>query len=142
MNIVSPAFAASVVIVVLAYRRIPPGWRVRFLLVCSYAWYATLSWWFPVALLVLTAVTWGLARRMSSASSGRGWLLGTGICFTVSSLALLKYSDGAVVRAEALIRGLGFGWDTRTLAVLLPIGMSFYALQAISYLVDVLKARN
>ena len=136
MTIVSLEFAALVALALVIHNRIPRRWRSGFLLICSYTFYATFSWHFLIALLVLTAVTWVAARRIATSPSARSWTLATGVGVAVLFLFLLKYTSFFVARARQLLDGHGIEWDTRTLVILLPVGMSFYVLQAISYMVD------
>jgi D-alanyl-lipoteichoic acid acyltransferase DltB (MBOAT superfamily) len=136
MSIVSLQFVGFVLIALLVYYRLSVRWQNLFLLACSYAFYALVCWWFPAVLLAVTLVTHLTARRIETAQAHARAFLVLGICLNLCALLSLKYADFMVARVQELLSSLGITWDTTTLHVLLPVGLSFYVLQAISYLVD------
>jgi alginate O-acetyltransferase complex protein AlgI len=93
------------------------------------------GWWDArfIALLVgqITA-TWLLAR--GHGRTGRAALLYAGIVLNLASLATFKYLDFLLASAEELI-----GSALPRAHILLPIGISFFSFQLISYLVDRLR---
>ena len=75
-----------------------------------------------------------------AATSGRGArrrLLTLGVALLVGLLIVFKYTGFFVQVAESLARAGGLPARHLVLHVLLPIGISFYTFQAISYLLDV-----
>jgi len=118
------------------YYLTPGRWRSLTLLLGSYAFYA---WWRVdfLALLILTTVWTYATGRMIRRSDGRRakvWT-GIGVAGCLATLGAFKYLDFFVDSFAALIgtdaAGLGVHWR-----ILLPIGISFYVFQSISYLVD------
>jgi len=109
-------------------------WRNALLLGVSVLFYA---WGEPVYVaLFMTSiiVNWGLAVAMGRAASGRARLLALGIILNLLGIGVFKYGNFIV---ENLAHVLGVTWMIPRIA--LPIGISFYTFQAISYLVDVYK---
>ena len=108
------------------------------LLVASYAFYATFGE--PVLLAALAAVTvvsYACAVGMEARPAARRALLWLGIGVALSTLAVLKY--GALLTEGVTALGSLAGVPSRHSPghVLAAIGVSYYVLQAVSYLLDV-----
>lgn len=56
------------------------------------------------------------------------------------ALAYFKYADFAIGNFNLVIKNIEPAWEMKLLGIALPIGISFYTFQAISYLVDVKRA--
>lgn len=111
------------------------------LLAASYLFYGWWDWRFLGLILVTTVTTWGTALmsvRARRQPARRAWS-SAGIAVNLAILLAFKYFN---FFSENLSRLLGaFGWnvDWVTVDVLLPVGISFYTFQAISYQVDVYR---
>jgi alginate O-acetyltransferase complex protein AlgI len=122
------------------YAVLPARWRTAWILVCSYAFYA---WWRPDFALVFVASTVAAflvgqrvgAWRESRPRAAR-CALAAGITVQLATLAYFKYAEFGVDSLNALLVGWGAA-PLPALSVILPIGISFYVFQAISYMVDV-----
>jgi alginate O-acetyltransferase complex protein AlgI len=108
------------------------------ILILSWAFYA---WWrvdFLALLAAVTVFTFLVARAMDAAgprSPAGGRLLLLGLLGNLGVLAYFKYANFGVASFNDLLAGLGLqplGWTE----ILLPIGLSFYVLQSVSYLID------
>jgi len=132
-------FAAFLVIVGCGYHLCPLAWRRAYLVVSSYAFYCTWSVVFAVLLLGVTAVAFVLGKRLGGNGSDaqrRRWLV-AGILLLLLPLAAFKYLGGLhVLLAERLGE---FSWTSHLAAMNLvgPVGISYYTLKLISYLIDV-----
>jgi alginate O-acetyltransferase complex protein AlgI len=108
-----------------------------FIIVASYVFYGYADWRFC---LLLAAITLGnqwaallIARTRSE--RGRSWLLGGAVALDLLTLGVFKYYAFFV---ENVDRALGpFSLPLPLLTIALPIGVSFFTFQAISYVVDV-----
>jgi alginate O-acetyltransferase complex protein AlgI len=93
------------------------------------------GWWdirFVPLLLGQVVLTWGLVGIHFR--TGARWPLRFGICANLTVLGLFKYVDflfGVLEQA--------FSLSFPRAALILPIGISFYTFQVVSYLVDVLR---
>ncbi len=139
MNIVTHSFAGFVLVVLALYYLLPRRPQNILLLGASYVFYATWSIEFPFILFAVTLVNFVLAQRLQQTEANtaerRRWLrIGTG--FNLFVLVLFKYAGFFVEDVTAQLSTWGID-HTEGLEILLPIGMSFYILQAISYLIDV-----
>lgn len=121
MTIVSTGFAAFVVATLGVYHVLPRRTRIYWLLLVSYVFYALAAWRFVPVLALVTIVTFALGPRVGPADpAGRRWLW-VGIAFNVAVLAGLR----SWFRAEPFA------------GPFVVLGLAFYSLQAMSYLLDV-----
>src|ERR1700732_384285 len=102
------------------------------LIVASLVFY---GWWdarFIILLVGQISASWLLA--WIAARIGKSWPLYAGIVLNLASLATFKYLDFLLASVQALI-----GVELPRAHILLPIGISFFSFQLISYLVDRLR---
>ncbi|MBD3307295.1 hypothetical protein GF339_12715 [candidate division KSB3 bacterium] len=135
MNLISLQFFGFVGLVLVVYYLLPRRAQNYWLLAMSYGFYLTWSWQFPLILAGMTGWTFFLAQKLQADQSRRRVWLYLGIGGNLGVLLLFKYADFFVPQMASLISRLGM--NVKGIQILLPIGMSFYILQAISYLLDV-----
>lgn len=138
----SPTFLFLFLPAVLTGVWVAPVWLRRFILLGAglffYAWGVQT---FVLVIVASTFLDWALARLMTvSAARGRSrlkrtWLI-IGVLQNVGLLAWFKYATFASWQIDRLAETLGLG-SPGTLEILLPIGISFFTFEKISYLVDV-----
>ena len=125
----------------LLYAAAPRGWRNAVLMLSSWVFYA---WWTPAFLTMLvglTVLSWtgGLAIDRSAARPAlRRGILIVLLAINLALLCFYKYANIVVANINELLGWAGavpIHWQK----VVLPIGLSFIVLQAISYLVDVYR---
>ena len=133
------AFAPAFLLGFYALRR--QSWRVAFMALASYAFYAYANHFYPLLLLTATLWAWGAALLLDRVAEERRraamWL---GIAGPLAVLVAFKYTAFLVGDTASLVETLtGRGFPTlKTFArVVLPVGTSFYTFEAISYVVDV-----
>ncbi|HUU34550.1 MAG TPA: MBOAT family O-acyltransferase [Vicinamibacterales bacterium] len=147
MNFVSWAFAALFLVVFAARltigrRKIEPAY-VAVLIVASLVFY---GWHVPAYLPVLMSsalVDFLVARamgRLAPAQPGRRRaLLIVSLAANLGLLAFFKYGDFATHAAEDLGALLGRAWRLPEANLVLPMGISFYTFQTLSYTIDVYR---
>lgn len=113
--------------------------RKLVLLVASYVFYAAWDWRFLSLILFSTTIDFVAGLRIHASDRGRkGWLwLSLGVNLGV--LGLFKYCDFFLASAARLIEPLGF--ETGTLQIILPVGISFFTFQTMSYTIDVYRRK-
>ncbi len=128
-----PAFAICYLLASLAKgNRVKNGVLVAF----SLLFYA---WGEPVYVFLLIAcalLNWLFGRWLDKAKKGRGLLLAFGLVCNLAILGTFKYLG---FFADLLGR---FGLSVQVPELALPIGISFYTFQSISYLVDVYRKES
>ncbi|MCD8086062.1 MAG: MBOAT family protein [Clostridiales bacterium] len=131
MSFTSLEFLCFLPVVTALYWLCPQRQRWAVLLAASYGFYMSWAPWTGLLLAGATLLSWLAGRRIAAATSlglRRLWLaLGCG--GPLACLALFKYADFALETVGSdLVLGL-----------VLPIGISFYTFQTLSYVVDVYR---
>lgn len=115
-------------------------WQL-FILAASYFFYGYYDWRFCFLLGGSTLVNQFVAVRIHQSESERArraWLT-AGVIANLGGLAYFKYYDFFVSNTTNLLARLGLGVHPTIVAVALPIGISFFTFQALSYIVDVYR---
>ncbi|MFN4091844.1 MAG: MBOAT family O-acyltransferase [Brevundimonas sp.] len=115
------------------------GRRKLFLLLASWFFYAQWDWRF-VALLIASAIlNWGVAALIARTdeSRKRKWLVALGVLVNLLILGFFKYYGFFVEQMADLLTRVGWERDLPLLQIVLPVGISFFTFQGISYVVDV-----
>ena len=127
-------------VTVLLHRRLGLRGQNVLLLIASYLFYGLWDWRFPSLLALSTLVSFTVARRMPAAHSGwRRALLQMSLVTNLGILALFKYFGFFVESFSELLAQFGYEASRTTLTIVLPVGISFYTLQALSYTIDVYR---
>lgn len=114
-------------------------WRKRILTTASYVFYGAWDWRFLGLILLVTLVSYLVGRTAGSGgldARGRKWALGSGIVFSLAVLGAFKYFNFFADSFADFAGFMGFSAGRVTLDLVLPVGISFYTFQAISYMVD------
>ncbi|HEX6537346.1 MAG TPA: MBOAT family protein [Gemmatimonadaceae bacterium] len=137
----SLTFAAFLAIVLPLYYLLPFRWQNRMLLVASYVFYGWWDWRFLFLLALSTVVDFFIAKKMNATDDPRRRrrLMTVSVTLNLCYLGFFKYFDFFAESARAGLERFGVHADFFTLHVLLPVGISFYTFQAISYIVDVYR---
>lgn len=165
MGLVSFEFAALLAVLLLVYYLLPVRHRWRVLLVGSYVFYLANSAGMTVFLLVTTVTTFCAGRRLGrineetrnylAAAQGKGArkeykqsqqrrkrrvVLAAVLC-NIGLLVVLKYTGFLFESANALLQAIGIGGRLPDIGWLLPLGISFYTLQAVGYVIDIYRGK-
>jgi len=141
MNITSLHFVLFTAFVVALYYCLPQRLQNFWLLFASYVFIATWNWHFAVIVGLVTIANFLIGLRLRV--NGQGWrgLLWFGIGVNVSTLVLFRAAKFFLPELEAVLGSLGISTQAGSLKILIPLGLSYYVLQAISYLVDVYRGQ-
>lgn len=128
-------------IVVFIYIIIPKKLRCVWLLAASYYFY--MSWNPKYALLILTStlITYGcgiLTERFTPPLLKKS-VVALSLCSNLGILFLFKYAGFFLSNVNHILSALGISVITRKIDLLLPVGISFYTFQALSYTIDVYR---
>ena len=126
---------------VLVVHRLPLAWSLRKfnLLWLSYVFYAAWSPPFVILLWVSTIADWYLGRWLhaSRAPGRRRLFLGLSLLVNLGMLSYFKYGEFLTANTAALLQAAGIDWQPLPWDVALPIGISFYTFQTLSYTLDI-----
>ena len=110
--------------------------KLLFVTLFSYYFYYKSSGMHFVLLATVTTTDFLLARWMARTSRGRGALLSLSILTDLGLLFYFKYTNFF----GSIVAGLG-GWQFSPLDIVLPVGISFFTFQSMSYTIDVYRRR-
>ena len=120
-------------------------WQNLLVVVASYVFYGWWDWRFLLLIALTSACSFasglliehyeGQRRRQQAVSA-------TNIVLNLAILGVFKYYNFFVDNLDALLASLfGYHLDWVTLQVILPVGISFYTFQALSYTIDVYQKK-
>ena len=131
-------------LLLLIYYNLPHRWRNLFLTISSYLFYGWWNPWFSLLMLFATAANYLAGRvisRPGASERQRFTALVLGVTASLGALAFFKYFMFLENNMNSLL--WLFGADALpTLRVILPIGISFFTFQSLSYSVDVYRRQS
>jgi D-alanyl-lipoteichoic acid acyltransferase DltB (MBOAT superfamily) len=115
--------------------------RNVFLLLASYVFYGWWDWRFLSLIAFSTLVDYYVARFIATSYSQkkRKLLLVVSLIVNLGLLGFFKYVNFFVDSWVDAFNGLGIAMNTSTLNIILPVGISFYTFQTLSYTIDVYR---
>ena len=132
-------------IVLIIYYTLPHRGQNAFLVMASCFFYASWDWRFLVPLLFTTSLDYWVAGRMEAAvhagqplASRRKYLV-VSVVANLSLLGFFKYFNFFSQSAVQLAHAMGLDIGLRTFEIVLPLAISFYTFQALSYTIDVYR---
>lgn len=118
------------------------------LLIASWAFYAGWNWKLLPLLLFGGVLDYCIGRYLGSnpasdatARGRRATALGVSLAWNLGALAYFKYAGFFAHSFNRLMDGFGLGASMPELQIILPLGISFYTLQRVGYIVDVYYER-
>ena len=116
--------------------------KKRMLLLASYIFY---GFWNPpliVLLWISTVVDWTAAKQLHrtdlKAARRKSWLM-LSLFVNLGFLAFFKYGDFLLENFVSLVNAMGMEFTAQPMDIILPMGISFYTFQTMSYTIDVYK---
>lgn len=118
-------------------------WRKILLLLASWAFYGAWDWRFVALLIASAVINWGAAGIIYAARTrGTQKLVVTiGVIGNLGILGFFKYYDFFLEQLGTLLAAWGMARDLPLLQIVLPVGVSFFTFQGMSYLIDVYRGR-
>lgn len=133
MTITSLTFAVFTFVTLIVYYVLPRRPQNWLLVIASYLFIGSWAPEFAVTFALLTGVNFWLGLRIGPTLPHAKWYLRLGIVVNVVALAFFKYQNFFLPE----LKELGLAGDG--LKILMPIGLSFYVVQTIAYLMDLEK---
>ena len=137
----TPVYLIFLAIFCLLYWRLPsPKSRHWILLAGSYGFYSLFDYRFALYLAGLTAILFWIGKAIPGNPRARGMTV-MGVAVNLGLLAFFKYSGGLVNSLSALLVQFNLPTPPTTDGLLLPIGISFFTFQGISYIVEIYRKK-
>ncbi len=117
------------------------GARKNLLLLASYYFYMSWDWRFGGLLAATTLVHYAVGLKLGG-EERQGWRrawLALSLLAGLGGLAYFKYANFFIQSAAELLKPLGFEAQPAWLSVVMPVGISFYTFQALSYVLDIYR---
>lgn len=139
---VEPRFLLFLGLVLLVYWWLASNdHRKTFLLLASYVFYGSWDWRFVGLLALLAVGDYFFALRISATADARVRRLYViaSITMNLGALGFFKYANFFIGSAVDLAGTLGIGLSRPALDIILPVGISFFTFQSLSYTIDVYR---
>jgi D-alanyl-lipoteichoic acid acyltransferase DltB (MBOAT superfamily) len=141
MQFNSYSYLLLLLLAILLFWSLPVRARRGYVLILSFAFYAMWSVYFVIVPIILSAIAfWSSARIRVGGSAGRR-ALWAGIGAIIGILGVFKYGGFASDNLGIVGIWLGFEPTPPIWRLALPLGISFYSFEAISYLLDTRQGR-
>lgn len=139
-------YIVFLVCVCAVYWLLPGEPRKWFLLAASYVFFGYIHPWFLLLLWYVTLLVYGCGLAIQRSTRHRKAFMMLGVVGCLAMLGVFKYFHFFVDSFVGGLNALGAAVSAPTLKIILPAGISFFAFQGISYVVDVyrghIKART
>jgi len=148
MHFVSFEFLLFLAIVLGLYSRLAHSWQNRWLLAASYVFYGWWDWRF-LGLIVLSSVVDFVCGQIADPNAAtprsdraRRAAVALSAGTNLGLLGLFKYFGFFVDSMKSLLGDhMALPWGLDTLDLILPVGISFYTFQTMSYTIDVYRGQ-
>lgn len=119
------------------------SWRTKkwMLLVASYLFYAAWNPPFVILIWISTVVDWYAAQKISRAATRtqKSVFLALSLTTNLGLLGAFKYGEFLLDNFERLAMFAGISYQAPALDIVLPVGISFYTFQSLSYTIDIYR---
>ena len=113
-----------------------------FLLVASYFFYGWWDWRFLILIFISSCTDYWVGNAMArSEGQKRKWLLWLSLAINLGMLGFFKYYNFFVESFVEAFTFFGAQLSVDRLNIILPVGISFYTFQTLSYTLDIYKGR-
>lgn len=141
MNFASVQYLVFIVVVFFIYWQLSRRWQNIFILAASYFFYAMWDWRLLSLIMITTAANHVCGHRIAASETPRRrryWLVAS-LTVSLGILAYFKYFNFFADSLVDLANGVGWHLSDVTMKIILPVGISFYTFQAISYSIDIYR---
>lgn len=116
-------------------------WRLWWSLIASYVFYGWWDWRFLSLIMISTAMDFYLGQLIGAtdAPKRRKQYLALSMVMNLGFLGFFKYFNFFIESFAAMLQGFGLQPSMGTLNIILPVGISFYTFQSMSYTIDVYR---
>ena len=118
--------------------------QIILMLTLSYAFFWLASGWHVLLLLTSTLVDWTAGKKIHSNDKQnirKRWLVGS-LIINLGLLVIFKYLDFLINSYNVVSLRFDNAPELDTLGLLLPVGISFYTFQTMSYTIDIYRKKH
>ena len=136
-------FLIFLAIVLPAYFLLPRKHKNPLLLLASYIFYGYWDWRFCLLLLLSTVADFFIGRALyqsTEPSARKRWLI-LSMIINLGILAFFKYFNFFADSFQTFVSPFGMQLDYLHLHIILPVGISFYTFQTMSYTIDIYRKK-
>ena len=142
MSFVQPEYIVFLALVFAAYWLLGRRRRQNLLLIgVSFVFYGWVHPEFCLLLVASSVVDYLAARGMGARPARKSWLLAASVAVNMGMLAYFKYVDFFIENFAAVMTTVGLTPSFTTLNLVLPLGISFFTFQTMSYTIDVWRGQ-
>ena len=137
-------FLPIVVILVLFIARGKRNAQIMIMLTFSYIFFWLASGWHIILLLISTLVDWTAGKKIEQSENNsirKKWLISS-LGINLGLLAIFKYLDFFINTWNLASLKVTGAPEIETLGLLLPVGISFYTFQTMSYTIDIYRKKH
>ena len=139
-------FLAFLPIVFLLYWFVFRGrqWQNLLIVVASYFFYGWWDWRFLFLIALTSLFSYGsglLLEHYEGQRRKQKWVNAANIVLNLGFLGIFKYYNFFIENLDVLFRAFGWHLDWVTMNIVLPVGISFYTFQALSYTIDIYQKK-
>jgi alginate O-acetyltransferase complex protein AlgI len=120
---------------------LPQRLKIFWLLMVSYYFYAQWNAYYLILIIASTLIDFFCAQKIENNPPQRRYWLGVSLCTNLGILFTFKYLGFFSQVAQQLAMAMGRPIYIPSLELLLPVGISFYTLQTLSYSCDVARGK-
>jgi len=137
------AFWVFIPLFFVLYSTLRGNHRLLVSLIGSYVFYSWWDWRFLFLIITLTLSNYLLGMKIAATADTerRKYYLVTSVVISLGILGYFKYTNFFLDSFTKLLSLIGIEWHTGTLNIILPVGISFYTFQTMSYVIDVYKGK-
>lgn len=113
------------------------------LLIASYFFYGCWDWRFLFLILISSIIDYGVGLKLTKMNSqkGRIGLLLVSLAVNLGMLGFFKYYNFFISSFVNTFTFLGYPIPSHSLNIILPVGISFYTFQTLSYTIDIYRKK-
>lgn len=127
-------------IFLIVYYVVPTRYKNMILLIGSFVFYAWGQHFYLLLLLLSIVVNYTFGRLIGERRAQKKPLLVLGLIYNFGLLVFFKYTNFFIENINALLTATHI--QIPTISVVMPLGISFYTFQVVSYLVDVYRGEQ
>lgn len=121
----------------------PHKWQNRMLLIASYVFYGWWDWRFLSLIFISTITDYYCGQKIFSSNTLKlkKQYLTISIVVNLTILGFFKYWNFFIESFSSSLELVGFHSNFSTLSIILPVGISFYTFQTMTYSIDIYRGK-